>query len=257
MGLHTTIFPHSSFHTDDKETKDATAADGSIGRNGCPCALWWKCPFPPHLSKPIPYTCYCSIEQPFLQASHNHHQIPNTYVHCSPKYPERVCLLLFIMEPSGEKCVLHATNKRVLVLQRFCKVCKVCEAPLCVGLNSRKHAAAARPLDQIKKKGRLTKKSWNSGQTKLHSFVYKLDVTKFDLVCQRCCSTTSLSWDWFKTGNCVWVWSGNQNFANFLQDTQSLLPPDQSLPPKERLDHVPWAQWSTINFYCSENYKRF
>ena len=59
MGLHTTIFPHSSFHTDDKETKDATAADGSIGRNGCPCALWWKCPFPPHLSKPIPYTCYC------------------------------------------------------------------------------------------------------------------------------------------------------------------------------------------------------
>ena len=67
----------------------------------------------PHTSqKPIPYTCYCSIEQPFLQASHNHHQIPNTYVHCSPKYPERVCLLLFIMEPSGEKCVLHATNKR-------------------------------------------------------------------------------------------------------------------------------------------------
>ena len=54
MGLHTTIFPHSSFHTDDKETKDATAADGSIGRNGCPCALWWKCPFPPHLSKTHP-----------------------------------------------------------------------------------------------------------------------------------------------------------------------------------------------------------
>ena len=127
----------------------------------------------------------CSIEQPFLQASHNHHQIPNTYVHCSPKYPERVCLSLFIMEPSGEKCVLHATNKRVLVLQRFCKVCKVCEAPLCVGRNSRKHAAAARPLDQIKKKGRLTKK--------MHSFVYKLDVTKFNLVCQRCCSTTLLS----------------------------------------------------------------
>ena len=155
------------------------------------------------------------------------------------------------------KNVFYTQRTSGLVLQRFCKVCKVCEAPLCVGLNSRKHAAAARPLDQIKKKGRLTKKSWNSGQTKLHSFVYKLDVTKFDLVCQRCCSTTSLSWDWFKTGNCAWVWSGNQNFANFLQDTQSLLPPDQSLPPKERLDHVPWAQWSTINFYCSENYKRF
>ena len=59
MGLHTTIFPHSSFHTDDKETKDATAAGGSIGRDGCLCALWWKCPFPPNLSKPIPYTCYC------------------------------------------------------------------------------------------------------------------------------------------------------------------------------------------------------